>query len=449
GDAAAALAARAQRAITLVAMGRLAEAGALIAALAAQPLDSEARRVTLLAIVWHAVESGAYDAVAGHFDALVRCLEGMPVIDAWFSTVPAPRQTACPGMAAPLARWAAGAQAVVGERPLPLRSMGILSLGWRALWLGRIDDAAQLLRRAEADIEWTGRHVIARSHSLALRALVNLAAGAGEAALDTMRTRVAEHTAGYGDWGLWHTLFFASRVAAACGDRAALAAWLQRLLALQPGLPDASPERLRPALGLQGTLAWLEGRRDEAVAQWRAALEDEAHVDLLGQAVELRLRLADALLAAGAPAEAAAAARSALARDAEDGPRGAVFCAAVLPTLAAADWQGALDAEAIATLRRWAAALRAPAAGAPAAVRATVPERSSRQESAERLSVRELEVLARIARGESNKLIARALDLSPHTVKRHVANILDKLALASRGEAAAWYHAHAGPPAAS
>ena len=50
-----------------------------------------------------------------------------------------------------------------------------------------------------------------------------------------------------------------------------------------------------------------------------------------------------------------------------------------------------------------------------------------------------MEVLARIAAGDSNKLIARAFDLSPHTVKRHVANILDKLGLASRGQAAAWY----------
>jgi putative cardiolipin synthase len=35
----------------------------------------------------------------------------------------------------------------------------------------------------------------------------------------------------------------------------------------------------------------------------------------------------------------------------------------------------------------------------------------------------------------------RALDLSPHTVKRHVANILDKLALQTRGQAAAWFRA--------
>jgi len=56
------------------------------------------------------------------------------------------------------------------------------------------------------------------------------------------------------------------------------------------------------------------------------------------------------------------------------------------------------------------------------------------------LSPREIEVLSRLARGDSNKLIAREFDLSPYTVKRHVANILEKLGLASRGQAAAWYH---------
>ena len=55
-----------------------------------------------------------------------------------------------------------------------------------------------------------------------------------------------------------------------------------------------------------------------------------------------------------------------------------------------------------------------------------------------RLSERECEVLQRIAAGDSNKMIARALALSPHTVKRHVANILDKLGARSRSQAAAW-----------
>ncbi len=52
------------------------------------------------------------------------------------------------------------------------------------------------------------------------------------------------------------------------------------------------------------------------------------------------------------------------------------------------------------------------------------------------LSERELEVLERVASGASNKHIARELTLSLHTVKRHIANILDKLDCASRGQAA-------------
>jgi LuxR family maltose regulon positive regulatory protein len=52
------------------------------------------------------------------------------------------------------------------------------------------------------------------------------------------------------------------------------------------------------------------------------------------------------------------------------------------------------------------------------------------------LTDREREVLARVADGASNKEIARDLDLSLHTVKRHIANILGKLDCVSRRQAA-------------
>ena len=55
------------------------------------------------------------------------------------------------------------------------------------------------------------------------------------------------------------------------------------------------------------------------------------------------------------------------------------------------------------------------------------------------LSQREREVLARIVAGDRSKLIARSLDLSPHTVKRHVANILVKLEVSTRSAAAGVY----------
>jgi NarL family two-component system response regulator YdfI len=52
-----------------------------------------------------------------------------------------------------------------------------------------------------------------------------------------------------------------------------------------------------------------------------------------------------------------------------------------------------------------------------------------------RLTPRELEVLAAMADGASNKAIARRLDISFHTVKFHVAAILAKLDADSRTEA--------------
>jgi two-component system nitrate/nitrite response regulator NarL len=52
------------------------------------------------------------------------------------------------------------------------------------------------------------------------------------------------------------------------------------------------------------------------------------------------------------------------------------------------------------------------------------------------LTERERQILDHVARGESNKVIARALDISHDTVKLHVRHILAKLNLSSRVEAA-------------
>jgi DNA-binding CsgD family transcriptional regulator len=53
------------------------------------------------------------------------------------------------------------------------------------------------------------------------------------------------------------------------------------------------------------------------------------------------------------------------------------------------------------------------------------------------LTARELEVLALLAEGASNKLIARRLGISAHTAKFHVASLLDKLDAVSRTDAVA------------
>jgi len=53
------------------------------------------------------------------------------------------------------------------------------------------------------------------------------------------------------------------------------------------------------------------------------------------------------------------------------------------------------------------------------------------------LTPRELEVLALLAEGAPNKAIARRLSISIHTVKFHIASLLDKLDAEGRAEAIA------------
>ncbi len=82
-----------------------------------------------------------------------------------------------------------------------------------------------------------------------------------------------------------------------------------------------------------------------------------------------------------------------------------------------------------------ASCIRAVAAGhefLPAEVASKLAERME----ANQLSRRELEILAHLATGKSNKMIARSAGIEVGTVKFHVNNILSKLNAASRTEAA-------------
>lgn len=63
---------------------------------------------------------------------------------------------------------------------------------------------------------------------------------------------------------------------------------------------------------------------------------------------------------------------------------------------------------------------------------------SQRSNMLARLTSRERDILKQIAKGLSNKLIARELNISDGTVKVHVKHILKKLELRSRVEAAVW-----------
>ena len=77
----------------------------------------------------------------------------------------------------------------------------------------------------------------------------------------------------------------------------------------------------------------------------------------------------------------------------------------------------------------------------PAVASAVLRDLQLRPESCpltERLTAREGEVLQRVALGQSNQQIARDLIISERTVRNHVSNILAKLGLSSRTQAAAY-----------
>ena len=79
----------------------------------------------------------------------------------------------------------------------------------------------------------------------------------------------------------------------------------------------------------------------------------------------------------------------------------------------------------------------APAAVATAHTPLAAAEPRPRDDSSlSTLSAREREILTLIARGDSNKLIARALEIAETTVKIHVQHILRKLNCSSRVQAA-------------
>jgi DNA-binding NarL/FixJ family response regulator len=72
----------------------------------------------------------------------------------------------------------------------------------------------------------------------------------------------------------------------------------------------------------------------------------------------------------------------------------------------------------------------------PEATRHLLQATARPDQPAERLTSREQEVLALVARGQTNRQIADALKISEKTVSVHVSNLLSKLRMASRTQAA-------------
>jgi len=453
GDAAAAQRSRVLAVIGLTAGGAVPRAVELLAQVRNAPMDLITEATAFQATSWHLLAASRMTEVAEPLARMVDRLEQSDSSMLWFQCVPPTAMMGLPGTRSAMQRYVDGALARTPlEPPTPLRVLANILQAALKLWAGRLDEATALLHEAQDDCRWLNRppNLIGHLHTYA--ALAHAVRGEHEAALAAAEARLAglvadERTSGRRTVWLNHFLFFKARIAAILDDGDTLRA-MARELDAHPN-PGEHPMLVRERATLAGRLAALDGRWLDAAAGFAAALKDAVAIDLYGQADETRLRLAHALLQLGRPAEAATALAPVFERVQAGGEPGGVQFAGrqTLFALSATAWGGHLDAHQLACLRHWAAlvpgAAAAPAAEVPGATPADTPAAPAPSRSmparSELLSAREHEVLARLAAGDSNKLIARAFDLSPHTVKRHVANILDKLALQSRGQAAAWY----------
>ena len=437
GDRSGELSALAYEALALSGAYRRAEAEALLTRLQTEALADPTLACMLHVGVWQALDWGPLDELAPRFERELALAERLDQPLYWYHASPVARYLGAPGIVAPLQRFVRGALRHCDAGATPLRVLTQVAQAFLLLWAGRSDACAGVLATAEEDTRWLGGVRGLRIQTLACRALLHALRGDADAARDAVRQHCAliedERDGTRRRAVLGALQVQEARLCAWLGDLPRLRELCARLGQVPERDLDTVTQAQRPLLAAY--LADADGDVARAIALRREGLRQGPWLCRLGMGVETRLRLAAALLAREGPAAAAAPLRDVLDSTDDDTELAPVLFAgaAVLQTLAQASWAGLLDTADRQRLQRWAGRTPQPRG---------LPQAAPAPPSVAGLSPRETEVLARMAAGDSNKLIARAFELSPHTVKRHVANILDKLGVQTRGQAAAWYRRH-------
>jgi LuxR family maltose regulon positive regulatory protein len=431
-------------------MGRHVQCLALLDELRLQQLEPAARMLFLTSECSMLFRGGKHAQLPAAYAEQLDMLERGASLFVWWSCGPSSAWLSVRGMRPLIQRFCRGALQRVGERELAMRADVRMLQAWALLWSGEIDAARDEARVAASDVRWLAGSANMEGNLLVFHAIVDAMTGRTDAVNQMLEAWLAR-AAGLDP----------QSAIAWCNDIAAFAIRMNDVLGSGPGeferwarhlkfgVPDPSQIETNAIMSsaYAARHAAAQRRWDDAANLYQRLLPIATTMDSLGQANELHLRAAHALLQCGQLDAAGAALRPALERIRNVGERGHALMAgpSVLGALADAPWGDRLDP----ALRSELSAIAAFAAGLRGSRRdelsagggaASIGNANGAGDSS--LSQREREVLERIAAGDSNKLIARVLDISPHTVKRHVGNILDKLALASRGQAAAWLREH-------
>jgi LuxR family maltose regulon positive regulatory protein len=295
-----------------------------------------------------------------------------------------------------------------------------------ALWQGNAARALALRDQLERESAWLGHPTKLQVALQYLAAIEKYICGDGAGARGTLRQIF---DAAQQNPQRRPSLYLQLEAAFAAADGEwELAGGLQaRLGALE------QPHPIQPfaQAALQAELALHAGEAETAARTLDPLIQPVADVDNYSIRTRICVALARAHLRLGAADRAWQALAPALSEVRDSGETLALLMVgpAALDELVAAAWPASTDPALLLVLRDVAEQAHRLRAGAGAPAVAHSPG----------LSGREQQVIRLIGDGLSNKRIARELGLSPHTVKRHVARILERTGQRSRAAAAAWY----------
>lgn len=428
--------------LALISQGRLEEAGKGLGMVHSLPLSHEAATFNELVTCWYTTACGPQEAPAHHLGRMLDLLSQGGSPELWYRCAPHFIFLGHPGVSPQFARYTALAARYTDEEHPYLRATVSSLKAWLLLWDGRLDEAEELIRAVQEEERWLGRPNNLRISIAVFLGLLHALRGERDECLAAreMAAAVDRDAERRSAW-LGVNLYHQSRWSLALGDWDAVEAVTRQLNATPAAGEWPFMQVSRPAANALWALHGGDAQTACALLEPLLPLADRYDMSASRSLVRVTLGLAYARLGRLRQAWETVAPAVALARLPGERLTLLLVGTEMLSELAALPWQE----DAPAPEREW---LREIAAFSASLRRHRRENPAAEQPALHSLSDREQEVLALIAEGASNKLIARALDISPHTVKRHVANILDKLALATRGQAAAWWHAHrsSSPP---
>jgi LuxR family transcriptional regulator, maltose regulon positive regulatory protein len=430
--------ARAMQALAMFFCGQMEEARRLGQAVRSQAMDLETETLSELLDFWYEGHHGPISGPGEHLTRMIDLLMRGGSAELWSRCMPRINTfLARPGVSTQVQRLLQGARVAAGDHYWSLHANANLTEAWLLFWQGRFTELKATFQRLEEDSRWLGQSVSSLIRLLILKNQYQIVCDDKDAVQATCEAIVAQAPLRDGSsnlrFGPLGSLGLVARFYTAIEDWPAVR---MQLRSLNVEVSRESPSTQMLICILKAQLALQEGRVDEALAMFRELVTRSSQLDTVYFDAIVRTRLALAELAVGSPTAAWRALEPLIENVLASGNVGQILGSGVqsLTELSRAPWGSAASKRGLAALRMWVDTARQLKAGSHEKPLALAPQDAG-------LSVRELEVLALLGQGQSNKLIARALNLSPHTVKRHVARILDRLDLSSRMQAADWYRA--------